>query len=202
MMFAPPQDHDPAIDATLQPLWDSLNRHDPDTRDHCLRVGRLALAFGQATGLSPDERHQLQVAALFHDIGKLEIPDAILCKPGPLDAAERDVIRAHSAHGQTLFARSGHARAASIAEGIRHHHEAFDGSGYPDGLNGERIPMLGRMVAIIDNYDALTALRPYKQRQSHRDVMDYLGTGSGTRFDPKLLRVFITLIETSPLRAI
>ena len=93
-------------------------------------------------------------------------------------------------------------RAASIAEAIRHHHEAFDGSGYPDGLNGERIPALGRMVAIIDNYDALTALRPYKQRRPHREVMDYLGTGSGTRFDPKLLRVFIALIETSPLRAI
>jgi HD-GYP domain-containing protein (c-di-GMP phosphodiesterase class II) len=202
MMFAPPQEHDPAIDATLQPLWDSLNRHDPDTRDHCQRVGRLAMAFGKAAGLSPDERHQLQVSALFHDIGKLEIPDVILCKPGPLSTAERDVIRSHPAHGQALFSRSGHARAASIAEAIRHHHEAFDGSGYPDGLNNERIPTLGRMVAIIDNYDALTALRPYKQRQSHRRVMDYLESGNGTRFDPKLLRVFVKLIETSPLRAI
>ena len=202
MMFAPPHDHDPAIDATLQPLWDSLNRHDPDTRDHCQRVGRLALAFGRAAGLSPDERHQLHVAALFHDIGKLETPGAILCKPGPLTLAERDVIRDHSARGETLFSRSGHARAGVIAEAIRHHHEAFDGSGYPDGLRGGHISTLARMVAIIDNYDALTALRPYKGRQPHREVMAYLGTGSGTRFDPALLAVFARLIETSPLRAI
>lgn len=203
MMFTAPQIHGPAIeiDSVLRPLWDSLERHDPDTRDHCGRVGRLALAFGKAAGLSCGERHELQVAALFHDIGKLEIPDAILRKPGPLTSAEREVIRGHAAHGQALFSRSGHARAAGIAEAIRHHHEAFDGSGYPDGLGGERIPTLGRMVAIIDNYDALTALRPYKQRHSHHKAMAQLDSGSGTRFDTKLLHVFAALIETSPLRA-
>jgi HD-GYP domain-containing protein (c-di-GMP phosphodiesterase class II) len=176
-----------------------LNRHDPDTRDHCQR-GAAGDGLRQGGRSSPDERHQLQVSALFHDIGKLEIPDVILCKPGPLSTAERDVIRSTPHTDKHCFRARG-TRAASIAEAIRHHHEAFSGSGYPDGLNNERIT-LGRMVAIIDNADALTALRPYKQRQSHRRVMDYLESGNGTRFDPKLLRVFVKLIETSPLRAI
>jgi HD-GYP domain-containing protein (c-di-GMP phosphodiesterase class II) len=168
---------------------------DDATGKHCFRVGRLAMLLGRRAGLPERELAALDLAARLHDIGKIVIPDAILLKPGPLDATETHLMRSHTVIGADILAGSAIPAADSARAIARHHHERWDGNGYPDGLAREAIPLAARVAALADVYDALTHDRPYKRAWSHGHAIDYIAGVRGTQFDPRLTDLFLAMME-------
>ena len=181
----------PMVLHTVGALTKALHLHDSETAGHVRRVTHLACLLGQQLGLPRTDLLTLQVGAMLHDIGKLAIPDTILRKAGPLCPAEMKQIHQHPLRGEQLL--RGCLPARDVLEIVRHHHERWDGAGYPDGVFGERIPYLARIVAIVDVYDALTADRPYRRGMSPRVASDLLAQGAGTQFDPTVLNAFFRL---------
>jgi response regulator RpfG family c-di-GMP phosphodiesterase len=182
-------------------LGAALHERDADTRDHGDRVMRVALALGRAIGLDSQELGRLHAAALLHDVGKIGIPDEVLLNPGVLDPAQRAIMRSHPERGETILRAIPGDDAFLVAEAIRHHHEEFDGGGYPDNLGGEDIPVLSRIISIADNYDAMASRRVYHGSRDHDYVIGVMHDESGQKHDPYLLGKFIGVIEHSPLRA-
>src|SRR5262249_37981850 len=144
----------------LDGLVTAVDRKDHYTRAHSEEVTRLALLLGSGLGLSPETLRALRLAGLLHDVGKIGIPDRILKKPGPLTFEEAEVMNCHPALGEAIVA--GLPDTADIRTGVRSHHERWDGKGYPDGLAGEAIPLLGRLLAVADCFSAMTTSRPYR----------------------------------------
>lgn len=157
-------------ESVLFALARSIEGKDPYTEGHCERLAELSTRLGEAMGLAPELITALRRAGIVHDIGKVGIPDSILLKPGPLTAAEQAIIREHPVIGERICAPLKSFRL--VLPIIRHHHEKFDGSGYPDGLIGEAIPLTARVLQVVDVYDALTTERPYKRAYS---VVEALG---------------------------
>jgi HD-GYP domain-containing protein (c-di-GMP phosphodiesterase class II) len=157
-------------------------------------VAEAARHVGVRMGLSSTELDSLYRGGLIHDIGKIGVPDAILLKPGPLDAEELIAMRLHPIIGENIVAplRSG----AGLLPIIRNHHENFDGSGYPDRLAGQMIPQLARIVAVCDAYDALVTDRPYRQRRSTEDALSILRGGARRQWDPEVVQLFINEVPT------
>ena len=182
-------------------LSQALNERDNHTRSHCDRVIELADGFGRACGLAEDDLHGLRLCGLFHDIGKIGVPDHVLLKPGRLDADDWTFMRSHPERGQRIVESIGVDGVADIALGVRHHHEHFDGHGYPDGLAGEDIPYAARMIAIVDGYDAMAADRPYHPGRKHGDIMTILYREAGSKYDPYLLERFAGMIVDSNRKA-
>ncbi len=177
-------------------LHESLRQRDVSTADHGTRVGIFALAVGRIAGVAGDQLVILDVAAQLHDIGKMEIPDAILRKPGRLDAAELAIMRTHSELGERIIRADPNLQwRDAIATTVRHHHEQFDGSGYPDGLSGAAIPLLSRVLSVVDSYDAMTSARPYHLRRSHQEVLDILSSERGSKHDPEIADLVLSLNE-------
>lgn len=195
-MFAD-ADHACSLDA----LAAALAERDEDTLAHADRVCRLSDALARAHGLDQVLRRRLHHASRFHDIGKLGVPDAILRKPSPLDAQELLRMQRHCEQGERIFLHSRRTDAADIALAIRSHHEAWDGSGYPDGLAGTRIPLLARIVRIADSYDAMASARPYQASRPHAQIMQVMAAERGHRHDPALFDLFAGLIDGHPDRA-
>jgi putative two-component system response regulator len=137
-----------------------LDKKDQGTSGHCRRLSHYALRLGRALQLSPRELHALRIGGVVHDIGKLAVPDLILRKPAPLNEQEWTIMRQHPIVGERMCSRIAGLRPALPI--VRHHHERWDGSGYPDHLVGDGIPLIARIVQIVDVFDALTTARPYK----------------------------------------
>lgn len=175
-------------------MAEARDRH---TGDHVARVARNAVVFGQALGLRADELLALRRGAVLHDIGKLGIPDAILLKPGRLDAEEWAVMKSHTVIGACLVSGMRNMREASSI--IRSHHERWDGGGYPDALKGEAIPLLARVFQLVDIHDALSFERPYKAALPAPEVARILAeeTARGWR-DPALSAVFLDILRQRP----
>jgi putative nucleotidyltransferase with HDIG domain len=152
-------------------------------------VARGARALGLAAGLAGHVLDSLYLGGIVHDIGKIGIPDAILLKPGPLTAAETATMRRHVAVGVDIAREL--RSAARVIPIIRHHHERFDGAGYPDGLCGSEIPQLAMIVSICDAYDAMTSDRPYRAAMPSSYAISELRSGSGTQWDPDLVLLFL-----------
>jgi putative nucleotidyltransferase with HDIG domain len=179
-------------DQTLAALMSALDARDRETEGHSSRVSNLTAQLGRALNFSHEQLKVLERGSLLHDIGKIGISDTILHKPGPLSEEEWVVMRRHPDIG------------AKIVEGIpflqdtipliRHHQERWDGTGYPDGLRGEEIPILARMFSIVDAFDALTSIRPYRQKISEEEAVEYLREQAGILFDPDIIEVFEQLI--------
>ncbi len=164
---------------------------DGGTGEHVERVAELAEALALAAGMPADRAAVLGQAALLHDIGKVAVPDAILLKAGPLLAAELAVIRTHPSIGAHILSGS-RSPVLQLAEQIaRTHHERWDGQGYPAGLEGEQIPLAGRLVGIVDVYDSLSSVRPYKAAWPRERVVSHLLGERGRQFDPALLDTFL-----------
>lgn len=163
---------------------------DDDTGEHIVRLGFLAEALALATGLPPDWAAMLRKAAPMHDVGKIGIPDGVLKKPGPLTDAEREVMRRHAAIGGEILGQSRIPLFALAAEVAVTHHERWDGSGYPNRLAGDAIPLAGRIVAVVDFFDALTMDRCYRVAFDDERALAMLRAESGHAFDPTLVRVF------------
>lgn len=186
---------DYAIDETEQILFAlalAVEQRDCQTGGHCERLAFLAVALGTAMGLSRPELVALYRGGYLHDVGKVGIPDSILFKPGPLDADEWVTMRSHSTRGEDICK---HMKSlAAVLPIIRHHHERWDGSGYPDGLRGEQIPLLARVLQIVDIYDALASPRSYKVAFTPERTLAMMQeeTDRGWR-DPRIVKVFMDL---------
>ena len=167
---------------------------DDDTGQHTRRVGELSAALARALGLPEAEVELIRRAAPLHDVGKVGIPDAILRKRGPLDPAELEVMRTHTVLGARLLSRGGSALVRTAEQIALHHHERWDGAGYPAGLSGERIPFPARIVCVVDVYDALLHDRPYRPAWPRAEVVREIASERGVRFDPAVTGVFLDLL--------
>lgn len=181
-------------------LGAALHERDAYTCLHGDRVMQVALAVGRSVGLNSQELGRLRAAALLHDVGKIGIPDEVLLNPGALDSAQLAIMRSHSERGEKILRAIPGEDADLVAEAVRHHHEEFDGSGYPDRLGGENIPVLSRIISITDNYDAMASRRVYHRPRDHEYIIGVMHEESGQKHDPYLLSKFMNVIERSPLR--
>jgi putative nucleotidyltransferase with HDIG domain len=176
---------------TLEGWAKTLEFHDRETLGHSQRVTTLCHHLAQKMGiLDPEELEYIRWGALLHDIGKLAIPSEILGKQGDLSKEEWDIIKSHPTLAGEFLGNIDYIRPAlSIA---RSHHENWDGTGYPEKLEGEKIPLHARMFAVVDNWDALTTDRPYRKAWSHQKTINYLREQSSRKFDPKIVDIFVT----------
>ena len=174
-------------------LGQAAEARDGETGLHIQRIGHLSRALGIAHGMSVTEADLLQQASAMHDVGKIGIPDRILLKPGRLEQSERTLMQTHTTIGAGILSGSTSPLLQMAEEIALTHHERFDGSGYPNGLRGEEIPVPGRICAIVDVFDALMSARTYKDAWTLDAALDELRDGRGTHFDPDLLDEFIEL---------
>lgn len=168
--------------------------HDDATGEHCYRVGRLASLLARAYGVDDHTCFLIDLAARMHDIGKLAVPDAILLKPGRLTPEERAIMETHTTAGADLLARSNIPQMYVAEEIARHHHERYDGGGYPMRLKGSMIPLAARITALADVFDALTHVRPYKHAWPIDDALREIASLRGKHFDPELTDLFLALV--------
>ena len=164
---------------------------DPETGAHIQRMAHYSEVIATGLGLSPAEQALILEAAPMHDVGKIGIPDYILLKPGKLTHDEFEIMKGHARLGYELLAESGSEVLRAGAAIANAHHEKYDGSGYPDGLKGDAIPLFGRIVAVADVFDALTSERPYKRAWSLDDARKFLEEGRGAHFDPACVDAFL-----------
>jgi putative nucleotidyltransferase with HDIG domain len=173
---------------SLEDLASGLELRVPGAGGHARRVSRLATATAKRLGLGREQVARIRRAALLHDIGKLETPAAVVNKPGPLNPDEFILVKRHAIVGERMVARLGDPELTAI---VRHHHERFDGKGYPDGLAGEEIPLGARVVAVADTFDALTSVRPYRPASRPNDALDLLSVVAGEQLDPEVVEAFV-----------
>ena len=179
----------------------ALGYRDLLTRLHSERVLGLSAAVGIACGLSGKELGILKLAAMFHDIGKIGIPDHILLKSSQFDEAEWQKMKQHSEIGETIVASTELEGSQQVSPVVRHHHEHYNGQGYPDRLAGEEISVCSRIIAIADSYDAMAVTRSYQHSRTHPEIMAILRKESGEKHDPELMRIFCEIIESSEFKA-
>ena len=179
--------------AGLGALANAVEARDMGTSSHVQRVSRHAVAVGACLGLSGEELVQLEQSALLHDIGKIGIPDRVLLKQGPLNDEEWALMKKHPQMGLGIVEPV--ALPKPVREGIVCHQEAWDGSGYPFGLSGEGIPLFGRVIAVVDAFDAMVTNRPYRKARTPREAMDELNRCAGASFDPEIVLAFLSVLE-------
>jgi putative nucleotidyltransferase with HDIG domain len=177
---------------TVETLIRAIQARDRYTSGHSTRVSRYALLIAEKLGLTTKEKHQLYLASMLHDIGKIGIPDELLNREGKLTDEQIRQIRNHVNVGASMLKALGDMQ--PIIPLILHHHEAWDGSGYPDGLDGEQIPLMSRILAVADSYDAMTSDRPYRGAMSKAEAIDEITRFSGRSFDPKIVDVFLEVV--------
>lgn len=182
------QELESAYDATLIALMAALDARDTDTEGHSQRVARVSVRLGQELGLSANTLTQLYRGALVHDVGKIGIPDAILLKPAGLTPEELRIMRRHPEIGFNIL--QGVPFLTEALAVVLSHHEWWDGSGYPQQLRGEAIPLLARIFAVVDTFDAMTSDRPYRRRIPVGETRETVLAGAGTHFDPRVVAAF------------
>ena len=170
----------------------TIEARDPAGAGRAVGVQRLALALGRELGLRPRELETLGRAALLHDIGHLAVPDVVLVKPGPLDSLEYEQVKLHADEGAAIVAHD-------VVPLVRHHHERWDGDGYPDALSGEQIPLGAAIIAVADAWTAMTSDRPYRWRLSADQALNELIDGRGTQFAPDVVDAFLCAAGAHPV---
>jgi putative nucleotidyltransferase with HDIG domain len=183
----------------VRAIADTLEAKDRYVYGHARRVGGYASAIGRRMRLSVPALEQLSLAALLHDVGKISTPDSVLLKPAALTEEERAVVRLHAERGARLLAAV--PEMEEVAAAVRHHHENWDGTGYPEGLAGERIPLASRIIHVADAYDAMTSPRPFRDALEHEQAVRVLLEGAGSQFDPEVVAAFCGLEALSQIRA-
>ena len=179
----------------------ALGYRDLLTRLHSERVLGLSGEIGVRCGLSEQELGILKIAASFHDIGKIGVPDYVLLKPALLEDAEWIIMKQHSEIGEKIMVSTELEGSQQAALLIRHHHEHYNGMGYPDKLSGKNIPICSRIISIADSYDAMAVTRSYHHARTHQEIMAILHEETGKKHDPELMHVFCEIIESSEFRA-
>ena len=180
----------------IETLNATVEARDHYTAGHSRRVQRIAVAVGEELGLTPKELEALRFGGMFHDIGKLAVPDSILTKPARLTEEEYARIKEHSAEGARIVAKLGRLREAVPI--IRHHHERWDGKGYPDGLAGGEIPLSAAIVGLADAWDAMTTERPYHRALDLEEAFAEVRDGRGTQFAPEVVDLFFSVARKRP----
>jgi HD-GYP domain-containing protein (c-di-GMP phosphodiesterase class II) len=193
-----PREFYEAIDAKAMAVLVALDERDRLTCRHCNRVAALAVELGRQSGLSERDLKALHIAAGFHDIGKIGIPDSVLKKPTPFDDDDWAIMKTHPARSERIILAAGLKDGDVIALAVRHHHERYDGGGYPDGLAGDAIPILGRMVAIVDAYDAMATARHHGHAKTHAEIMEELRQEQGRQHDASLFGQLSKVFEQHP----
>lgn len=178
-------------------LANAIEAREEGMRGHCERLTVLAMRLGLAFGLGEEEIETLRLGALLHDVGKIGIPDRVLLKPAPLDSAETELMRTHTVIGDNLLAPID--MLAAVRPIVRHHHERWDGLGYPDALSGEDIPLGARIMAVADAVEAMSASRVYRDPLSEPEIVRELERGRGTQWDPRIVDLVLRLIETDAI---
>lgn len=179
--------------ATIQALAAAVDAKDAYTRGHSQRVAEYSRDLARRIGLSDEEVELVFITGTLHDVGKIGVPDAILKKPGRLDDEERAVMETHPALGEVIVRKA--PQLAATLPGVRHHHERWDGRGYPDGLAGESIPRIARLLALADTFDAMTSDRPYRKGLAVEIALSEIERGRGTQFDPDLAPAFVEMMS-------
>jgi len=171
----------------------ALDCKDHYTYGHSMRVAYFSLSLGREIGLNEDELYDLELAALFHDIGKIGVPDSVLLKPSRLTEDEFMAMKSHPSKSAEIL--EGFTHFDEVAKFAKHHHERWDGRGYPDGLKGEDIPLFSRIILIADTFDAMTSSRPYRKGLDYEVAYAELEEFSGSQFDPELAHAFIKAMK-------
>ena len=179
--------YDGRIDRWLQ----ALDNYDRGITGHTLRVTAISLQLGRLLGLKKEQLVYIQYGTLLHDIGKLGIPDAIIQKPGKLTPEEYQVVQKHPLYAYEWLAKRNDFQPAKVIPLF--HHERWDGTGYPRKLKGREIPLLARVVAVVDVWDAITSDRPYRRAMSNEQAIQLIKSESGTHFDPDIVKAFLKL---------
>jgi len=180
--------------ATIESLALAIDAKDQFTHQHIVRVQRYAVALAKALGIEGEELQGVKTGALLHDIGKLGVPEYVLLKPGPLTTEEFDMIKKHPEIGASILDPVVFPWA--VLPAVKHHHEKWDGTGYPDGLKGEDIPFIARIMAVADVYDALTSNRSYRAAKTHEQAVEIIRKDAGRHFDAAIVDVFLQIIDT------
>ncbi|MGO8732275.1 MAG: HD-GYP domain-containing protein [Terriglobia bacterium] len=188
----------------MKPLWDTLTAlafaveaKDPYTKGHSQEVSRLAANIAVQTRLSEVEIEEIRLAGIVHDIGKIGVPECVLNKAAPLTAEEHEIMKSHAALGAKILEPL---KVKAVERIVRHHHEFFDGQGYPDNLKGEQIPLGARIIAVADAFDAIVSGRPYREARTEKEALVELVRCRGTQFDPMAVDVFLRSIESLSVR--
>lgn len=187
--------------STIQALAGAVDAKDPYTQGHSLRVAQLASDLARYLGHPKDFVELVHKTATLHDVGKIGVPDSVLSKTSRLDSDEQSIMETHPVLGELIVKRAPQLR--DMLPGVRHHHERWDGNGYPDQLKGVRIPLLARIIAVADTYDAMTSDRPYRRALPHDIALGEIMRKSGVQFDPDLATAFVRMMQMngSQLRA-
>jgi len=183
---------------SIQMLAGAVDEKDPYTRGHSDRVTRYSLMIGKELNLPAAFMETLQISAQLHDVGKIGIEDRILKKPGALDAEEFEVMKTHTTKGANLLRPV--TQLAEMLPGIELHHEALDGRGYPYGLKGDQIPLLARVIAVADTFDALTTNRPYQHAHTPEEALKIINNLVGKRLDPEAVKALVAVYERGEIR--
>ena len=176
---------------TIKSIASALDAKDPYTHGHSMRVTLYSIILAKELNVPESELEHIETAGLLHDIGKIAIPQAILCKPGRLTDDEFVIMKSHPANSEKLI--SSIKKLHEVSPGVKHHHERWDGKGYPDNLAGENIPFSARVIAIADTYDAMTSTRSYRKALDHDIAIAEIEKCAGTQFDPTLAKKFIEI---------
>jgi putative nucleotidyltransferase with HDIG domain len=179
--------------SAVQALAAALEAKDFYTRGHSVRVANWARACARVLGLGAEEKEQVYLAGLLHDLGKIGVRENILLKPGPLTEEERKEMQSHPVVGARILEPARFP--AAVITAVRHHHEDYGGGGYPAGLVGEEIPLLARIIRVADTYDAMTFARPYRQPLTQRQAREELRRWAGRQFDPRVVDAFLRIPE-------
>ena len=178
---------------TIRAIAATIDAKDGYTHRHSERVAALARRVALEVGLTADQQQTAHLAALLHDLGKIAVPDSILNKPEQLTSAEFEEMKKHPLHGARILSNIQSPAVTAVLPGVQYHHERWDGSGYPEGLQGENIPLLGRLLGVADFYDAVTSPRAYRQPLSQEDAIALIRQGAGTHFDPAIVEAVVRL---------
>jgi HD-GYP domain-containing protein (c-di-GMP phosphodiesterase class II) len=178
----------------VRALADATHSSDPYMTGHSSRVAAYSERIAESMGIPARERLMLFVAASFHDVGYLSTPEYILRKPSVLAEDEMEEVRVHPVRGAEVFAAE--PALAEIARAVRHHHERYDGSGYPEGLRGEEIPLFSRIILVAETYEAMTHNRPYRRALSPGEATRRLQEGAGSQLDPDIVKHFLAILGT------
>jgi putative nucleotidyltransferase with HDIG domain len=178
---------------TIRAIAATIDAKDGYTHRHSERVATLAGRIALEIGLDRDAQETAELSALLHDLGKIAVPDSILNKPARLTAEEFEEMKKHPVHGATILAKIQSAAVMAVIPGVQYHHERWDGTGYPEGLRGEAIPLLGRLLGVADFLDALTSTRAYRAPVPLDDAVRLVAEGSGTHFDPRIADAAVRL---------
>jgi HD-GYP domain-containing protein (c-di-GMP phosphodiesterase class II) len=183
---------------SVRMLAAAIDAKDPYTRGHSERVAKYSLAIGRQLGLSQRELVNIRVGALLHDVGKIGIDDRILRKPGALTEEEFEVMKTHPVKGEAIM--GGVPQLREMLPGMLYHHERWEGGGYPEGLAGEAIPMLARIISLSDTFDAMTTNRPYQKAMEIGYVIQRIQSFANTRFDPRVVNAFMKALDTGEIQ--